>query len=44
VVFPGPVGLSDLLQLVTNNIALATTTVNAIVRDFFMTMMTSMNV
>lgn len=44
VVSPVPVGLSDLLQLVTNNIALATTTVNAIARDFFMIMMTSMNV
>jgi hypothetical protein len=40
----GVVGLLDLLQLITKNIALATTTVNAIARDFFMIMMTSMNV
>jgi hypothetical protein len=41
VVSPGLVGLSDLLQLVTKNIALATTTVNAIARNFFMIMVTS---
>jgi hypothetical protein len=41
VVSPGPAGLlSDLLQLVTNIIALATITVNTTVRDFFMIMMT----
>lgn len=39
----GLVGL-DLSQLVIKNIALATTTVNANVRDFFMILMTSMNV
>jgi hypothetical protein len=44
VVSPGLVGLSDLLQLVTKKIALVTTTVNAIVRDFFMNMVTSINV
>lgn len=40
---PAPTGLlSDLLQLATNNIALATTTVNAIEKVFFMIMMTSL--
>jgi len=38
---PAVTGLSDLLQLVINNIALATTTVNAIVKVFFM--ITSIN-
>ena len=43
VVSPGLAGLAVLVQLVTNDIMLATTTVNAIVKDFFIIMMSSIS-